>query len=86
MGQLFFGKSDEEKKRDAMMKELDKGDRAKVFDSIKDQWEKIQKDIDESVYKAVSRNSEIKQSINLAVYQLLQGYKESLKKARILID
>lgn len=86
LGQLFFGKSDEEKKRDAMMKELDKGDRAKVFDSIKDQWEKIQKDIDESVYKAVSRNSEIKQSINLAVYQLLQGYKESLKKARILID
>ena len=86
LGQLFFGKSDEEKKLDAMMKDLDKGDRSKVFDSIKDQWEKIQKDIDESVYKAVSRNSEIKQSINLAVFQLLQGYKESLKKARILID
>lgn len=86
LGQLFFGKSDEEKKRDAMMKDLDKEDRAKVFNSIKDEWEKIQKDIDESVYKAVSRNSEIKQSINLAVYQLLQGYKESLKKARILID
>lgn len=86
LGQLFFGKSDEEKKRDAMMKDLDKEDRAKVFNSIKEEWEKIQKDIDESVYKAVSRNSEIKQSINLAVYQLLQGYKESLKKARILID
>ena len=68
------------------MKDLDKGDRAKVFNSISEQWEMIQKDIDDSVHKTVYKNKEIKRSVNFAVYQLLQGYKESLKKVRILID
>lgn len=86
LGQFLFGKSDEEKKKDAMMKDLDKGDRAKVFNSISEQWEMIQKDIDDSVHKTVYKNKEIKRSVNFAVYQLLQGYKESLKKVRILID
>ncbi len=86
LGQMFFGKSEAEKKRDAMLKELDKEDRQKVFDSIGEKWDDIQNDIRNSVYKSISRNKEIKQSINQTTYQLLQSYKESLKKARILID
>lgn len=86
LGQLFFGKSDEEKKRDAMTKDLDKENRAKVYDSICEQWEHITDEIGQSIYNSVSENSEIKNSVNLAAHQLLQGYKDSLKKARILID
>lgn len=86
LGQLFLGKSEEEKKRDAMQKDLDKDDRQKVFDSISEKWDDIQEDIRNSVYNSISRNMEIKQSINQTTYQLLQSYKKSLKKARILID
>ena len=86
LGQMFFGKSEAEKKRDAMLKELNKDDRQKVFDSISEKWDDIQEDIRNSVYKSISRNKEIKQSINQTTYQLLQSYKESLKNARILID
>lgn len=86
LGQLFLGKSEEERKRDAMQKELDKDDRQKVFDSIVEKWDDIQEDIKNSVYNSISRNIEIKQSINQTTFQLLQSYKESLKKARILID
>lgn len=86
LGQLFLGKSEEEKKRDALQKDLDKDDRQKVFDSISEKWDDIQEDIRNSVYKSISRNKEIKQSINQTTYQLLQSYKESLKKTRILID
>ncbi len=86
LGQMFFGKSEEEKKQEAMQKELDKDGRAKVFDSISEKWEEIQEDIRQSIYKSISRNKVIKQSINQTTYQLLQSYKESLKKARILID
>lgn len=69
-----------------MLKELNKDDRQKVFDSISEKWDDIQEDIRNSVYKSISRNKEIKQSINQTTYQLLQSYKESLKNARILID
>lgn len=86
LGQLFFGKSEEEKKKEAMTKDLNKEARGKVFESISEKWEDIQLGIDHSINKSISRNAEIKQIINRATYQLLQDYKESLRKARILID
>lgn len=86
LGQLFFGKSEEEKKKEAMTKDLNKEARGKVFESIEEKWEDIQLGIDRSINQSISRNAEIKQVINRATHQLLQDYKESLKKARILID
>lgn len=86
LGNLFFGKSEEEKKQEAMQKELGREDRIKVYDSIAAEWEDIQKQIYNSIDLSISYNAEIKQSIKQTTYQLLQGYKESLKKARILID
>lgn len=86
LGNLFFGKSEEEKKQEAMQKELDREDRIKVYDSINAEWEDIQNQIYHSIDQAISYNAEIKQTIQQTTYQLLQSYKESLKKARILID
>lgn len=86
LGQLFFGKSEEEKQKEAMTKELNKEARGKVYDSIAEKWNDIQTSIDRSICNSVLRNTEIKKVINQATRQLLQGYKESLKKARILID
>lgn len=86
LGQLFFGKSEEEKKKEAMTKDLNKEAREKVFESIAEKWEDIQSGIDRSINQSISRNAEIKQVINRATHQLLQDYKESLRKARILID
>lgn len=83
---IFFGKSEEEKKEEAMYKDLDRDEREKVFDSIYDEWEDIQKQIYGSIHESISDNSDIKRAINQTTYQLLQSYKESLKKARILID
>lgn len=86
LGQIFFGKSEEEKKEEAMLKPLDQSDRLKVYNSIHEKWVDIQNEIEQSVYNSISRNKEIKMSINQTTYHLLQSYKESLKKARILID
>ena len=69
-----------------MTKDLNKEARGKVFESIEEKWEDIQLGIDRSINQSISRNAEIKQVINRATHQLLQDYKESLKKARILID
>lgn len=86
LGDLFLGKSEEEKKQEAMQKKLSREDRMKIYDSISEEWDDIRKQIYDSVYNSISRNSEIKRTINQTTYHLLQGYKESLKKARILID
>lgn len=86
LGQIFFGKSEEEKKIEAMQKSLSQNDRIKVYDSISGKWEEIQEDIRNSIYNSIIQNKEIRPAINQTAYHLLQGYKESLKKARILID
>lgn len=83
---LFFNKSEEEKRHDAMMKDLDMVERQEVFNSISDKWEDILEDIRNSVHNSISTNMEMKQSIHQSTYQLLQSYKDNLKKARILID
>lgn len=69
-----------------MMKDLDMVERQEVFNSISDKWEDILEDIRNSVHNSISTNMEIKQSIHQSTYQLLQSYKDNLKKARILID
>ena len=86
LGEIFFGKSDEEKKQAAMQKKLGQKDRLNVYNSISEEWENIQENIRQSIYKSISRNKAIRQSVSQTTFQLLQGYKESLKKARILID
>ena len=63
-----------------------KEDRLNVYNSISEEWENIQENIRQSIYKSISRNKAIRQSVSQTTFQLLQGYKESLKKARILID
>ena len=83
---LFFNKSEEEKRHDAMMKDLDMAERQEVFNSISDKWEDILEDIRNSVHNSISTNMEMKQSNHQSTYQSLQSYKDNLKKARILID
>lgn len=76
----IFGKSDEEKKQAAMQKKLGQKDRLNVYNSISEEWENIQENIRQSIYKSISRNKAIRQSVSQTTFQLLQGYKESLKR------
>ena len=86
LGDLFFGDSEEEKKRKAMVRDLDKEERLRVYSSFADKWEDIQSSIASSIRYSLSENESIKRDINEAIKQLLQLYKENLKSARILID
>lgn len=85
---LLFGKSDEERKRDAMKKPLDASTRAKVWDGFAEKWEgeQMAQKIHNDIISSISNNSRIKQDINSALKAMLEAYKKELKNARILVD
>lgn len=88
IGKLIFGNhdSEEEKKKKALAKKLDKADRQAVYDSLSEEWETICNSVEESINKTLRSNANIKSSINTVVKELMQAYKENLKEARVLID
>ena len=84
----FFSKekSEEEKKAEAMSKELNSEERLKVYGAISEEWDNIITDINESIDDAVKNNYSLKKSINKTVDKILKDYKKSLANARILVD
>ncbi len=86
LGKLFFGDSEEEKQAKAMAKDLNKEERGKVLESLKENWEDMSNNIQQSINNALTSDKSIKKSIQQAVRELLSQYKENLKSARVLID
>lgn len=84
----LFGEdeTEEQKKAKAMAKHLSKEDRLKVFYSLKEKWQDMCNNINESIQSALTNDKSIKVTINDAVRGVLNEYKENLKSARILID
>ena len=86
IGKKFFGESEEEKKRKAMQKPLDSGQRLEVYNSIDSKWSEITDNIASSIVNSLRGNKKIRQSVKKAVDGLLNAYEESLRSSRILID
>ena len=86
IGKKFFGESEEEKKRKAMQKPLDAGQRLEVYNSIDSKWGEITDNIASSIVNSLRSNQKIRQSVKKAVDGLLNAYEESLRSSRILID
>lgn len=86
LGDLLFGKTEEEKKAEAKKKILSKSERQNVYNSVMKKWGEIDKSITDSVKKSISGDPNIESSINQAVNIVFDAYKENLKSARILIE
>lgn len=86
IGKKFFGESEEEKKKKAMQKPLDAGQRLEVYNSIDGKWGEITDNIASSIVNSLRSNQKIRQSVKKAVDGLLNAYEESLRSSRILID
>lgn len=83
---LLFPKSEEEKKREAMSKQLDLAERKKVFESLEQNWDQMKTDMRKSVFNALTSDQRIVGSINETAKELLSAYRENLIAARRLID
>lgn len=86
LASAFFGKSEEEKKAEAQARPLDRNERSKVVDAIAPQWDDMKENMADSINRSLSKDHNVRESINNAVKKILQEYKEVLKGARILID
>lgn len=86
IGKTFFGESEEDKKKKAMQKSLDAGQRLEVYNSIDSKWGEITNNIASSIENSLRSNQKIRQSVKKAVDGLLNAYEESLRSSRILID
>lgn len=85
---LFFDEPEtEEEKRDkAMSKLLSKSQREDIWLSLVEKEGELNESIYSSVFNALTSDNSIKQSVNKAVKELLNSYKENLRSARVLID
>lgn len=79
-------KTEEQKQAEAMARELDADQRARVFNSINEEWQSICESVADSIKEALTSDKSIKNSINMVSKEFMQAYKDSLKSARILVD
>lgn len=84
----LFGKSEEEKKAEAMSKPLNKSTREKVWNCFVEKWngEHMYEALHEEIIASVANNKKIKQDIQSALRSMLDAYKREVKHARIIID
>ena len=78
--------TEEEKKANAMARELNLEERSKVHDELANKWDDIQEQVRQSILSSLTSDNTIKQAIKKCVKQTLESYRENLKSARILID
>lgn len=86
LASIFFGKSEEEKRAEAQARALTLQERSQVVDSIVPQWDGMKEKMANSINRSLTKDHNVRESINKAVKKILQEYKEVLKDARILID
>lgn len=79
-------KTEEQKQAEAMARELDADQRARVFNSINEEWQSICESVADSIKETLTSDKSIKNSINMVSKEFMQAYKDSLKSARILVD
>lgn len=78
--------SEEEKQDKAMSKLLNCSEREQVYNAMSERWEEIVASISDAIEQSINRNSKVQDIIRKATNNILESYKNELKKARILID
>ena len=79
-------KTEEEKREEAMSKELGLEDRSKIHDALADKWDEMCITISDSIDSSLRNDRQVKVSIDTSIRNMLANYKERLKSARVLID
>ena len=85
----IFGdsKSDEEKKAEAHIKDLNKESRQKVFDHFSDNWDNITGQIFKSVQDSIMSNYHLRTTIEEQSRKIITDYaKECLAQTRLMVE
>lgn len=82
----LFGKSDEDKQKEAMAKKLSMDERLVVYNNFAEKWEGVQSDVKDSILNSLNRDNSLKKSIEKLSKQVVESYKNNLRSVRILID
>lgn len=88
IGKWLFGneESEADKRRKALSKKLSADERIAVCNTLSEKWGEITNSIQSSVFGSLNNNSKAKRNVATAVNNLLNEYKEALKKSRVLVD
>ncbi|MDE6084667.1 MAG: hypothetical protein K2G11_09295 [Muribaculaceae bacterium] len=88
IGKWLFGqeKSEDEKRREAMRKDLDSEQKFAVCQTLSEKWDDIANSIHSSVFNSLQNNNKARREVSSAVNKMLYAYKEALKKSRIMVD
>jgi phage tail tape-measure protein len=81
-----FSEDEADKKKKARETDLDQSKRLQVYNYVDNNWENIQKQVQNAINNSVKSNKGIKDTIRKVTSELLTAYKENLKSARVLID
>ena len=79
-------KTEAQKRKEAMSKNLSADERISVCNSISEKWDDLCTSVENSIRKAINDDASIRESILQVSSTYMQAYKESLKSARILVD
>lgn len=85
----IFGDNDseEEKRRKARMKDLDSDARQKVYNHFEANWSDIEKNIYDSVSKAIKGNTNLRNIINSQSKDIISAYtKECISQMRLMVE
>lgn len=82
----LLSESDEVKRAKAMAKKLDLSNRLNVANALRNNAEEINTNVANCIRTSLESDKEVKAAINNVARQILEGYKENLKNARLLID
>lgn len=82
----LFGKSDEDKQKEAMAKKLSMDERLAVYNNFAEKWDGVQSDVKDSILNSLNRDNSLKKSIEKLSKQVVESYKNNLRSVRILID
>lgn len=85
----FFGeeKTEEQKRQEALAKDLDKEQRQKVFDEFNNNWEDICQKIYKSVDQSIRSNYSLEKTIRTQSKATIESYvKECIEQTRIMVE
>lgn len=82
----LFGKSDEDKQKEAMAKKLSMDERLVVYNNFAEKWEGVQSDVKNSILNSLNSDKSLEESIEKLSKQVVESYKNNLRSVRILID
>lgn len=85
----IFGeeKSEEQKRQEALAKDLDRDSRQKVYDEFSNNWEDICQKVYTSVNNSIRGNYSLKQKINSQSKATLEAYaKECIAQTRLMVE